>query len=411
MKTYIFMFAFADYVSGGPIYDRNKITYLKERGWRIIVIPLNEGKVYIQGLEEYNKNSCPFLYDSPAEYTSRQRKKMLDILESRVPKDSTDIIIETGTDHTAYWGELLARRLKAKHFIMLLDENNTRLKSVGMPFVEFKYNRGELACINPKTMIKLFDGYKKLDDDKAYSLKCWCVNSVSDYENSFTDIIERKDYNIGYIGRPDKKFVPKIIKGICEFADSVKPKQVMVAIFGGCDSKIIKEIENTFKQHPNISVYISGYMWPLPLKALRKCDMFVSAAGSALASARAGVPTLAVDIYSGEPVGIIDDLKKSYLTSDIKSQKSIADYISQALVEEQMPLYESYDYAEEWRQICLDFDKHMDFINASNKKREWFDTQTLAISRKQKLKKLMRAVLGIKLFNNLVDSKRGMNSN
>ena len=56
-RTYIFIFGFSNMVAGGPIYNRNKIIYLKERGWNVVVFPTSKGKVYISGLEEY-KGYC-----------------------------------------------------------------------------------------------------------------------------------------------------------------------------------------------------------------------------------------------------------------------------------------------------------------------------------------------------------------
>ncbi len=406
MKTYIFIFAIADFVSGGPIYNRNKIMYLKERGWRVIVIPLNEGKIYIHGLEEYNKNSCGFLYDSPSEFTRKQREKILDSLAKRIPDDSTDIIIETGSDHMAYWGELLAKKIGAKHFVLLLDENNIRLKSVGMSFMEFKYKRKELACITKETMIKLFDGFRKLDSDSAFGLKCCCSNSVSDYENAFTDTVERRDYNLGYVGRLDKKFVPDIIDAFCSFADSVYPKCVMIALFGGCENNAQDEISSVLKKHTNIKFYISGYMWPLPVKALRKCDMFVSASGSAMATAHAGIPTLAINIYTGKPVGMIENFKNNSITGRDVSDKSITDYMVQVLVEKKLPDIENYDFSQEWIQICDAFDRHMEFINSSEQNLQWYDTGNMILSRKQKVKKFLRTIFGLKLSDRIVNLKR-----
>lgn len=60
-KTYIFIFGFSDIVAEGPMYCRNKIIYLKERGWNVVVLPTSKGKVYTSGLEEYKKYCFDFL--------------------------------------------------------------------------------------------------------------------------------------------------------------------------------------------------------------------------------------------------------------------------------------------------------------------------------------------------------------
>ena len=45
-----------------------------------------------------------------------------------------NVVIETGTDYTAYWGELLAEKLNGRHIITLLDEYNDKITSKVAPF-------------------------------------------------------------------------------------------------------------------------------------------------------------------------------------------------------------------------------------------------------------------------------------
>lgn len=55
-------------------------------------------------------------------FGEKELEDKISLLVSKVDRKSDEIIIETGTDYTALWGELLARELSAKHFIMFLDE-------------------------------------------------------------------------------------------------------------------------------------------------------------------------------------------------------------------------------------------------------------------------------------------------
>ena len=48
MKTYVMIFNFMGFISGGPIYDLNKIRYLKQRGWTVNVISVGiKRKLYL----------------------------------------------------------------------------------------------------------------------------------------------------------------------------------------------------------------------------------------------------------------------------------------------------------------------------------------------------------------------------
>lgn len=62
MKTYIIICAFADKIAGGPIYNANKVRYMKEKGWNVVVVRTDVGtRAAIPGLEEYFKNFLPEL--------------------------------------------------------------------------------------------------------------------------------------------------------------------------------------------------------------------------------------------------------------------------------------------------------------------------------------------------------------
>ena len=43
MKTYIIICAFADKIAGGPIYNANKVRYMKEKGWNVVVVRTDVG--------------------------------------------------------------------------------------------------------------------------------------------------------------------------------------------------------------------------------------------------------------------------------------------------------------------------------------------------------------------------------
>ena len=59
-------------------------------------------KVYIKGLEKFYGRYVPFIHDMPNDYTPKQRKKLINYLETFIPSEQSEIVIETGTDYTAY---------------------------------------------------------------------------------------------------------------------------------------------------------------------------------------------------------------------------------------------------------------------------------------------------------------------
>lgn len=401
MKTYVMMFGFANIVAGGPIYNRNKIRYLRERGWNVVVFPTNDGKVYIKGLECYSSTSYPFITLFPLIFSKRELNRLIENMAEQIDPNSTEIIIETGTDYTAYWGELLAKRLNAKHFVLFLDEKNERVNKYTIPFFEFKHKRRELACIVPSAMQHLFEDYKIIPENERYALRACCSNSVEDYPSKFADGIKRGDYNIGTIGRLDKSFVMPIIDGVGEFAESFPDKQIVFCLIGGASDAVIETIVTKLKKHPNIKFYISGYMWPIPLTLINKCDVFISGSGSARITANINIPTIAMDIYKNVPLGFISDLSQEYMTNDKDEFKSIKVYLQLALIDHKYPvILNRMNIQDMWQCICKEFDIHMQFIKQSCCEKDYYPIDKRWNGDKRLLfKKLIMYLLGYEKYN------------
>ena len=403
--VYIFLCAIAGYISGAPIYYRNKIKYLKERGWTVYVFPIYDGKIYISGLEEYTDRAYPFLDSYINEYSKKERNKLLEKMACEIPK-ADKIIIETGSDYTAYWGELLAKRLGARHFCFLLDEKNPRITRDVLPFYDFKYKRHELACITKDTIKKYFDGYMDIPDDKAYSLKAVCTNSTEDFESPITDKIITGDYNIGYIGRPSISFFGATLDGVLAFSKEVSPKKVSFTVFGGDDEEVLEGIRNRCKEQKNLDLFITGYMFPFPEKAILKHDMFISGAGSRFVSSRLGVPTLSMDVYHNRPIKLVEEYLEP-LTSEENCNKSVLDFINQVLIEKRDIPKNNFSPVD-WDYVCNEFDEHMDFLSKASNDLNYLPVESLPLNSKQKVFKLARKVLTSEGFEKLRDKKRGV---
>ena len=404
-KTYVMIFGIANVVAGGPIYDCNKIRYLKEHGWTVNVLPTDSGKVYIQPLEEYASVSFPFIQIQPYLFTKKELKKKLDLLVSYITI-SDEIIIETGTDYTALWGELLAKRLQAKHIIMFLDEKNSHVNQFTAPFYKFKYERNELASISMKSMKCIFGKYFELAEASRHILAAVCSNAVADIKSNLNEKIPEGDYVIGSIGRLDKPFVPKIIDAICEFAQRNPRKIVSVCLLGGADDLSISKIEETLGARKNIRYFISGYIWPIPKDVFDKIDVFVSAAASSRASVNQRIPTIRVDVITYKPEGILIDAVNNISISSEKNDASISDYLVEILENKKIyPINGVVELQDEWRWICQNLDKHMDFCNSSSSKKEYYEVNKMWNgSIKELIKKLLFRLVTVDRYYSIKES-------
>lgn len=407
MKTYVLIFSFMGYVSGGPIYDTNKIKYLKERGWTVNVLSVGlKRNLIIKSLKEYCSPTFPELTQYPFYFSKRKRNLILDDLISNIKLaegDSySDVIIETGTDYTAFWGELIAKKLKAKHIIMFLDEKNPNVNKDTFEFYKFKYNRGELASISLKSLKFIFEPYFEIKNSNEHILSACCTNTVADIQDDIINKIPLGDYTIGSIGRLEKDFVENIVDGICTFAKSVPDKKVAVSFFGGFPVSMadkINKLKEELKAQNNIQFFISGYIWPIPKDIFKNFDVFISGAGSARVSANQNIPTIKMDVINNQPEGIYYDLK-NYLSKKIEGNTSVADYLKSILIEKKYPkIIGKETLEEEWIQICQKFDLHMKFLLKSSNKKEYFSTDSLWVKNKKNcLKKLVFSIIPYKKY-------------
>lgn len=68
METYIIFTGITNIIAGESIYVRNKVCYLEEREWNVIVFPIDDGEAYIHGLNRCKRQSQAFIRIMPGKY-------------------------------------------------------------------------------------------------------------------------------------------------------------------------------------------------------------------------------------------------------------------------------------------------------------------------------------------------------
>ena len=399
MKTYIMMFGIANIVAGGPIYNSNKIRFLEDNNWKVIVFPTDSGKIYIKPLEKYNGNAYSFLHFPPYIFGKKKIDKFLNQMIRFIPK-SKKIIIETGTDYTALWGELLAKKVGARHIVMFLEETNENVNKNSFSFYKFKYKRNELYSITQEALLHIFSPYFAINSPEKNVWNAWCTNSVEDIDSDIIKLLPTADYMIGSIGRLDKTIVPNIINGVCAFADKYKKNSIGLCLFGGADYKICLQIKEKIKAHQNIILYISGYIWPIPKAIFEKVDVFVSGAGAANISANMGVPTINMDVITNEPVGFVDNPSEFHSIPLEGENNNLEDYLSAILIKKiELKIYNKVSIEEKWAIICKDFHKQLNQIESLETNLAYFETDKIWDHRNiHKLQSLIAHLFDYRIF-------------
>lgn len=334
MKTYIFLTFSLQNIGGGQCYLAAKAKYLESIGWRVVVF--SDGNIRV-------KTSCPIsylnkflpykvmelnyqVYDLSKFLVNRGLNKMHKMLKD--VSTNEEIIIETHTDKAALWGEMLAQKLDARHFYIAMYEhyrwpNHNFEKKID--FYMFKMDRGELLC-SYRTANRLFEGFREYKEEDIERV---IIDEapVQDVDNPKVESIQKYDYNICYIGRTQKLYVPHIIRGIGEFASKHKDKKVQLLIVG--EAEYLRELIDEVKSNvSNIIINEIGSLHPIPRSLYRKIDVVVAGSGSARCSVEEHALTIIADTESDKALGIL-----GYDTNDsvFKTTDSVVTSYSDAL--------------------------------------------------------------------------------
>ena len=397
MGTYILLGAAGGYISGAPIYHRNKALYMRQQGWNVYYISCCSGEIYVKGLEQFVIGVYSFLCMNAYLFPRKRQDKLIDVIIKQIPDLGKDIVIETGTYYTAYWGELLAKRLNAKHVIVYLDEHNDGITRNEADFFHFKFIRNELACISKKAMIEIFSPFWNVNEANAVELPCYCSNSLDDYKNDIESLICRKDYNVGYIGRLEKPALKVVISALKDFVRLIGDKRVALICLGGAEECVVNEINEMISNIPNVSLFISGYIYPIPLNAIKKCDIVFSSAGSAKVSVKAEIPTVKMNVYSNKPEGF---LVKIFPESLIKysDEYEVIDYLKIFFIDNVRPAMSHYSLDKEKQQGYKMLRMHDAFLDNAMNSKDYYDISSIHLTLMQRIVNMFILCCGMRII-------------
>lgn len=333
MKTYIFIIRRICNITGAQQYVYNKTHYLKKQGWRVLVFSSLKGPILIDEFKEYKNYIFPALYLSPYYYRKGDVKSIIDNIVNIIGDCNGDeCIVESDSLLRAVWGELIASRIKCRHLSLLVQENH-KLDKDGKQFLMFKYNRHELAGISKTSLNLIFNGTVKDRDDTRF--RAYCNNVIGDCNDNYSELLNiDADYTLGSLGRLGKACVPAIVDGICSYIKHHLNKQFNIVFIGGpITHRTVMPIRKQLEKCPNAKLIFTGDIYPIPVSFIKKFDVFVSTAGSAIATYRVGCPTIKVNPINGDPVGVIGlgEEMKGKTMYDSRSDISIEDCIDKAI--------------------------------------------------------------------------------
>lgn len=313
MKTnnkmkYIFLTFTMEGVTGSPSYVNNKVKWLREKGIETVVFDhyggLNlNGEVVLDNLLPYKDNRMLELFFPPSYFTKRQRANVLEKL-CNITGEAEDYVVESHSFRLAFWGELLAKKLQAKHLILNVGEHLTIRSKEEYRFLDFKLNRRELFCIKPKTIQNMFKGFRVISDEDAQNYFFAALMGVRPEDVPMPELADlpEADYRILSFGR-HKPYFDNMIKGVVEFAQQHPTERVNFLIMGDVvlPSKTMSYLESA----TNLFVKFIPAKRPVPQAVFDYSDVVIATAGCANLSYLIAKKTISMDVETCLPLGVM----------------------------------------------------------------------------------------------------------
>lgn len=380
-------------MGGGQMYTRNKLLYMQQMGWKSLVFSGLLGKIVIDELKEFEEYIYPELASAPMVYNHKIVNNVLDKIISNIPKGEK-VVIESGSAHLAYWGELLAERLRGKNMVHLLDErNDLTIPEDYLDFYWFKLNRRELSGINDTSLKLLFRRNKKITDENNYNLPSICQNVISedDCDLKFPEV----DFTVGCIGRLEKPYVVEVAHAYEKLIDNHLDKTFCIVFIGGSDSKQYEDrIKLIFNEKSNATVIMTGFLYPMPKKIFDKIDLFISSAGSAGVSYRQNRPTISVDSTDLKAIGVLGYTTKNSLNRKKEEPEDIFKLAEKVLFTDYL---NEFNYKKSLHNPTLEGLKpHIDFLNSSSPEFTYYPIRKMHVAGIDKKKKILRKIFTTK---------------
>ena len=362
-KLYVFVANDIHVLGGAEIYIYGKSVYLEKEGWavRVLFPGKSSGKCQISYLDQYLSGGIEDLAYVPYRLCKKHRESVLQKMVQHLKADVYEcIIIESHYDLASFWGELLAEKIRGKHYIFCITEEYRGMRHYesNLDFYRFKLDRKELIA-TPKIIQLLFDGYMGINKASVdYPILAVEADPVQDVDNDKLKMIAKADYTICSIGRTDKRYIPYAMHGVKEFAEAYPEKKINLVIIGNENNIDIKE----FDKYHNINLICLGVVFPIPRLLFKKVDVVIAAAQTALFAAYENTYTIVADVASDKTPGVlgIDTLDAWY--GEGRKGKNYKDVLEDVLIfnkyrnlEIKMPERKSaeYYYALQWKYFAL----------------------------------------------------------
>lgn len=379
MKNYIFITFSIINAGGSQLYVRNKSEYLQKNGYNVYVFSATEGSVLINGLKKYKPYIIHDLAYSPLVLSNMTINNVLNRISESVCFDKTETIVETHSIQFGLWGELLAEKIHAKHFLYSLEESNSLPNISFLEFTTYKWRQIAFAGIMKRSLITFFDKYGiTISDNQAYWLPAYCNNPVEDIPSNIDLVFD--NVNICLMERLNKGFMRPSAQAIADYIKTYTSTSYNVVIIGGGEESIEKDFVNIFKDLSNANLILTGFLSPISYDLISKMDVVVTSAGCCTAAWRQGLVVISIDGKDYNPIGVFKYTTENSLFRTDEPMVPLQHLLDDVLVKRKYP-----KKVQGFVPVTFDFTDHIDFINNMKNSYSYYKVLDISISYKLKV--------------------------
>jgi len=407
--TYIIFVMYLSGIGGGQLYTLRKATFMKKKGYEILVICGKKDPIELDQLNEFRIFEAREFLNNYFVFRKASSDAAIDRVADFISKNANgEIIIESTDIIRSVWADKIASRLQARYFVYDISGSPIRSFEIAR-FASFKFRKKQLIGCSKYSNQKLFANFPEYYDES----KNLYVNVPFDNSEIVDDTKGAefsKDPNtlkILTITRIEKKYLTYLIGEVSKVAQIIPNKTLeLTMVLSRRKGKEFDILEKQSLNVPkNMKVSFLGPIVPLTKSLFLTHNVFVGVGTASLNAISLGVPTIVADFNSDKSIGILGIDAKDFGYAPI-NDITISQQIQRFLDNPTLFLEASEAglrlFQKEYESSAV-MNKFMENVERIMKQEpEYYSFDKISLSGREKLKKALMSIAGVKGYDFLV---------
>ena len=378
MKKYIILTSAIRNAGGAQQYAANKLSYMESHGWEPFVFFYYDGEIKINYLKKFAGYFIPELGNSVNSISNSVISRVLTKIAQFVKNDNDEIVVESDGLHLSFWGEIIAKSISAKHVMFPLEEVFWKISKREAAFFDFKIKRDEIMTGSQKRLKQVFQRYYQPEySNHIHGVTAYCSNVV-DYTPTEipSELLTDDSVKILSIGRLKKPYIIPMLQDIKGFAINHPMKKISLIMIGGDnDPSIEQNIKTIFIDVKNVTLFMLGYVFPIPYDWIKISDVCIASSNSVLVSANEGIPTIVIDGHDLKAIGVFGFTTTNKVFRSEEPIISVSTLLDEILVEGKYPkTLKDNSQNDEFDKY---FQPHLDFLQKTTQGLAYYDVNII----------------------------------